>query len=46
MELYKNYARLNNDRIDFSKVSGKMPLPYLVEIQTDFSQLSHMIKEL
>ena len=35
MELYKNYARLNNDRIDFSKVSGKMPLPYLVEIQTD-----------
>ena len=35
MEIYKNYKRLNNDRIDFSKVSGTMPLPYLVEIQTE-----------
>ena len=35
MELYKNYKRLNNDRIDFSKISGALELPYLVEIQTD-----------
>ena len=35
MELYKNYKRLNNGRIDFSKISGALELPYLVEIQTD-----------
>ena len=26
--------KLNNDRIDFSKISGTLPLPNLVEIQT------------
>ncbi|MCF0107692.1 MAG: DNA-directed RNA polymerase subunit beta [Bacilli bacterium] len=26
--------KLNNDRIDYSRVSGKLPLPNLVEIQT------------
>ena len=26
--------RLNNDRVDYSKISGKLPLPNLVEIQT------------
>ena len=31
----ENYARLGNDRINFSKISGSLPLPYLVEIQTD-----------
>ena len=35
MEKLKNYKRLNNDRIDFSKISGTLELPYLVEIQTD-----------
>ena len=35
MELYKNYKRLNTGRIDFSKISGALELPYLVEIQTD-----------
>jgi len=32
---YKNYKAGLNDRIDFSKISGTLPLPYLVEIQTD-----------
>ncbi len=32
---YKDYPLLQNDRIDFSKISGHTPLPYLVEIQTD-----------
>ena len=32
---YKNYKHLTNDRIDFSKISGTLPLPYLVEIQTE-----------
>ncbi len=32
---YKNYKKLNNDRIDFSKISGTLELPYLVEIQTE-----------
>lgn len=31
---YKNYKTMNNGRIDFSKVSGTLELPYLVEIQT------------
>ena len=35
MESYKDYPRLNNDRINFSKVSGSLELPYLVEIQTE-----------
>ena len=26
--------RLNNDRVDYSKISGELPLPNLVEIQT------------
>ena len=26
--------KLNNDRYDYSKISGKLPLPNLVEIQT------------
>jgi len=34
MKNYKDYPKLNNDRIDFSKISGKLPLPNLVEIQT------------
>ena len=32
--LEKNYKYLHNGRIDFSKISGSLPLPYLVEIQT------------
>lgn len=32
---YKDYPLLQNDRIDFAKISGHTPLPYLVEIQTD-----------
>lgn len=28
------YEHLHNDRISFSKISGKLPLPELVEIQT------------
>ena len=35
MQSYKDYPRLNNDRISFSKISGKLELPYLVEIQTE-----------
>ncbi len=34
---------LNNDRLDFSKISGKLPLPYLVEIQTD--SYKHLMDE-
>ena len=30
----KNYKYLHNGRIDFSKISGSLPLPDLVEIQT------------
>lgn len=32
---YKDYPLLQNDRIDFSKISGHLELPYLVEIQTE-----------
>ena len=32
---YKNYPLLPNDRINFSKISGNLELPNLVEIQTD-----------
>lgn len=32
--LQQNYKYLHNGRIDFSKISGTLPLPYLVEIQT------------
>ena len=32
---YKNYPLLPNDRINFSKISGSLELPNLVEIQTD-----------
>lgn len=32
---YKNYSMLPNDRINFSKISGSLELPNLVEIQTD-----------
>jgi DNA-directed RNA polymerase subunit beta len=32
---YKDYTSKENGRIDFSKISGTTPLPYLVEIQTD-----------
>lgn len=32
--LVKNRKYLNNDRIDFSKISGSLDLPYLCEIQT------------
>src|SRR5574344_956478 len=32
---YKNYQAGINDRLNFSKISGSLPLPNLVEIQTD-----------
>lgn len=32
---YGTYPLMQNDRIDFSKISGHTPLPDLVEIQTD-----------
>jgi DNA-directed RNA polymerase subunit beta len=32
---YKNYKAGINDRLDFSKISGSLALPNLVEIQTD-----------
>ena len=32
---YKDYPLLPNDRINFSKISGNLELPNLVEIQTD-----------
>lgn len=35
MKSYKDYPKLNNDRINFSKISGNLELPYLVEIQTE-----------
>lgn len=35
MKSYKDYPKLNNDRINFSKISGTLELPYLCEIQTD-----------
>ena len=35
MKSYKDYPTLNNDRINFSKISGHLDLPYLCEIQTD-----------
>ena len=31
----KQIKYLNNQRIDYSKISGSLPLPNLVEIQTD-----------
>ena len=30
----ENLSKLNNDRYNYSKISGKLPLPNLVEIQT------------
>ena len=46
-EIYPNNKRLHNDRIDFSKVSGSLELPNLVEIQTDSYKwfLEHGIDE-
>ena len=35
MKSYKDYPKINNDRINFSKISGTLELPYLVEIQTE-----------
>ena len=35
MKNYRDYPTLNNGRINFSKIGGTLPLPYLVEIQTD-----------
>ena len=35
MKSFQDYPKLNNDRINFSKISGKLELPYLVEIQTE-----------
>ena len=35
MKSYKDYPKINNDRINFSKIGGHQPLPYLVEIQTE-----------
>ena len=35
MKSYKDYPKLNNDRINFSKISGSLELPYLCEIQTE-----------
>ena len=37
------YAVGANGRINFSKISGKLPLPYLVEIQTD--SFRHFLKQ-
>jgi DNA-directed RNA polymerase subunit beta len=34
MKNYRDYPKLNNERINFSKISGTLPLPNLVEIQT------------
>ena len=34
----KQVKYLNNQRIDYSKISGSLPLPNLVEIQTDSYQ--------
>ena len=34
VQTYKNYPAGRNDRINFSKISGSLNLPYLVEIQT------------
>ena len=34
MKSYQDYPKINNDRINFSKISGNLELPYLVEIQT------------
>ena len=31
----KNYKMLHNDRREYSRISGKLDLPYLVEIQTE-----------
>ena len=47
MKSYLDYPKINNDRINFSKISGKLPLPYLVEIQTESykSFLSNGIEE-
>ena len=47
MKSYNDYPKINNDRINFSKISGKLPLPYLVEIQTESykSFLSNGIEE-
>ena len=35
LDLIKPYRRLNNDRVDFAKVSGSMDLPNLCEVQTE-----------
>ena len=35
MKSYQDYPKINNDRINFSKISGNLELPYLVEIQTE-----------
>ncbi len=35
MKSYQDYPKINNDRINFSKISGNLDLPYLVEIQTE-----------
>ena len=35
MKSYKDYPKINNDRINFSKISGSLELPYLCEIQTE-----------
>ena len=47
MKNFKDYPLMNNDRINFSKISGKLPLPYLCEIQTESfkSFLDYGIKE-
>ena len=47
MKSYKDYPKLNNDRINFSKIGGSLELPYLCEIQTDsYKQfLEHGIDE-
>ena len=35
MKSYRDYPKINNDRINFSKIGGTLELPYLVEIQTE-----------
>ena len=35
MKSYRDYPKINNDRINFSKIGGTLELPYFVEIQTE-----------
>jgi DNA-directed RNA polymerase beta subunit len=42
----ENLRRLNNDRVDYSKISGELELPNLVEIQTkSYEEFKEKIEE-